>query len=541
MKKTLLFLATAMTIALAASCKKDPTPTPTPKPDPTPTPTASTACLITAFSVTSGDLEIVGQIFNEENYIEITYNPEDATALSNATAKVTISEKATISPDPATIKDWTSEVKLTVTAEDKKTTKTYSVKPAVIQYTVSINPASSDGLKLVNDLGAEIEDIAFFGGNAVAFCSTDKIVTSDGRVYDLELKNVGKLNRGEIPADCGFVALGNDDNGILIAAVGYGDAGFSTAGINEFGTPDWYPTVATRIYAWKDGFDKAPVKIYEEASRLLWMNVSGDLNDKMVVALKQDNADGKHSLLQFEKGALSGSVTVFSTGKKEIDKDRTDIPEWAPADKMNYVPATWRLGQTAGGTVSPLGNSVNDALYVYGQTLSGLQEEDPTGWTWNGEKYVHDVWGKDGNAGMKVAVREGYNGGDMILRGKAEVINGGTKRYGGLYGWGNVCINGNIKAFSYSGVTYAAIAGSDWNEPNFTIVNVTESTKEATAYLLETQGTAKSLGPCPLSSVAYVYNPATDEGEVVVLFALSELTNNGNSYLRRFTISRKAI
>ena len=162
MKKTLLFLATAMTIALAASCKKDPTPTPTPKPDPTPTPAASTACLITAFSVTSGDLEIVGQIFNEENYIEITYNPEDATALSNATAKVTISEKATISPDPATIKDWTSEVKLTVTAEDKKTAKTYSVKPAVIQYTVSINPASSDGLKLVNDLGAEIEDIAFF-------------------------------------------------------------------------------------------------------------------------------------------------------------------------------------------------------------------------------------------------------------------------------------------------------------------------------------------------------------------------------------------
>ena len=538
MKKLSLLLATAMTIALAASCKKE---TPTPTPEPEPTPAASTACLITSFSVTSGDLEIVGQIFNEENYIEITYNPEDAAALSNAAAKVTISEKATISPDPATIKDWTSEVKLTVTAEDKKTSKTYSVKPALKQYTVSIQPASSDGSLLVDDLGAETDDIAFFAGNAVAFCGTDKIVTSDGRVYDLDLKSVGNLSRGEIPADCGFVALGNDDNGVLIAAVGYGDAAFSKAGLNDDGNPDWYYTVATRIYAWKDGYDKAPVKIYEEASRLLWMNVSGEVDDKMVIAIKQDNADGKHSLLQFEKGTLSGSTTVFATGKKEIDKDRTDVPEWAPEDNMNYVPATWRLGQTAGGTVSPLGTTVNDALYVYGQALSGLQEEDPTGWTWDGSKFAHEVWGKDGNAGMKVAVRKGYNGGDMILRGKAEVINGGTKRYGGLYGWGNVCITGNIKAFSYSGVTYAAVAGADWNEPNFTIVNVTESTEAETTYLLETQGTARSLGACPLSSVAYVYNPATDQGEVVVLFAFSEFTDNGNSYLRRFTISRKAI
>ncbi len=538
MKKTFLFLATAMMIAFA-SCKKDPTPEPTPDPTPEPTP-ASTACLITSFSVTSGDLEIEGQIFNEENYIELSYNPEDAAALANATAKVTISEKATISPDPATIKDWTKEVKLTVTAEDKKSSKTYSVKPELMQYAVAITPSGA-GAKALTSLGAPSNDIAFFGGNQIAFCSTDKFVTSDGRVYDLELQYVGSLNRGEIPADCGFLALGNDDNGVLIAAVGYGDTGFSKAGLDDDGVLDWYHTVATRIYAWKDGYDKAPVKIYEEASRLLWMNVSGDVDEKMVVALKQDNAEGKHSLLQFEKGVLSGSVTVFSTGKKEIDKDRTDIPEYAPEDKMNYVPAIWRLGQTAGGTVSPLGTSVSDALYVYGQSLSGLQEEDPTGWSWNGEKYVHDVWGKDGNAGMKVAVRKGYNGGDMILRGKAEVINSGTKRYGGLYGWGNVCITGNIKAFSYSGVNYAAVAGADWNEPNFTIVNMSESVEGTTSYLLESQCLGvKGENKTPLSSVAYVYNPATDTGEIIVLHAKSELYEF-DSFVYRFTLSRKAI
>ena len=140
---------------------------------------------------------------------------------------------------------------------------------------------------------------------------------------------------------------------------------------------------------------------------------------------------------------------------------------------------------------------------------------------------------------MKVAVRKGYQGADMIIRGNAQAINGGTKRYGGLYGWGNVCINGNIKAFSYSGNNYAAIAGADWNEPHVTVVDLTKSADGNTAYLLETQGEARTL-VTPLSSVAYVYNPATDKGEIVVLYARSDV-NELDAFLRRFSISRKAI
>ena len=539
MKKVSLFLATAIMIAFAASCQKSETPS-TPKDDEKEqeqdTTPASTACLITAFSVTSGNVTIEGQIFNEENYIELTYEPEQQVALANAKATVTISDKATIAPDPATISDWTNEVKFTVTAEDGKTKKEYSVKPAPVSYIVSIAVGSGDG-KTLSEIGGGA-DIALFAGNQIAFCSTENIVMSDGRVYDLDMNYVGDLSRGEIPEGCAFTSLGNDDNGVLVAAVGYGSSSYSTPNADESGTPVWGYTNATRIYAWKDGWDKAPTKIYEEASFLAWMNVSGDVTGKMLITAKQNTNEGKHEMLSFDNGVLDGTAAVFETGIKEIDRDRNDIPEYAPEDGMNYVPANWRMGQTAGSTLAPLGTTKDNALFVYGQSLSGLQEEDPNGWTWNGEKYVHDVWGKDGNAGMKVALRHGYNGADMILRGTAATINGGTARYGGLYGWGNVCLTGNIKLFNYGGTIYAAVSGQDWNEAHLTIVDVTSSTEAETKYLLETQGEARN-SVNALASVAYVFNPKTQNGEVVALHAMSD-AEEFDSFVRRYTLTRRA-
>lgn len=537
MKKVFLFLATAMMIAFAASCQKPENTSGKEneqgqKEEPA---ELSSACLITAFSVTSGNVTIKGQIFNEENYIELTYEPEQQVALSNAKATVTISDKATIAPDPATVSDWTNEVKFTVTAEDGKTKKEYSVKPAPVSYIVSIAVGSGDGKKL-SELGAQ-PDIALFGGNQIAFCSTENIVMADGRVYDLDMNYVGALSRGEIPEGCAFTSLGNDDNGVLVAAVGYGSSSYNTANVDEGGIPVWGYTKATRIYVWKDGWDKDPTKIYEDASFLAWMNVSGDVTGKMLITAKQNTNEGKHVILNFDNGTLEGTAAVFETGFREIDRDRTDIPDYAPDDKMNYVPANWRMGQTAGSTVAPLGTSKDNALFVYGQALSGLHEEDPNGWTWNGEKYVHDYWGKDGNASMKVALRKGYNGGDMILRGNAERINGGTKRYGGLYGWGNVCLTGNIKLFNYGGTIYAAVSGQDWNEAHLTIVDVTSSTESETKYLLEAQGTAKN-SVNALASVAYVFNPKTQNGEIVALHARSDAAEF-DSFVRRYTLTRK--
>ena len=524
MKKFFLFAATALMIGAFASC----TPEEETKDDDNKNeeeqkqePEKSKAAKLLTFSLSDGTVTLEGEIFDSQKIVEVQYNPEDAAVITNATATVTISEKATISPDPATIKDWSSEQKLTVTAEDGQSKNEYTVKTIPMEYAVSIAPADGDGKKLV-EIGAA-NDIAFFAGNQIAFCDVDKIVTSDGRVYNLDLTFVGNLNRGEIPSGCAFTSMGNDDNGVLIAAVGYGDAEYTIPGADGDGVLTWNYTNATRFYAWKDGYDQAPTKIYENASFLSWMNVSGDVNGKMLITAKQSGNVGNHHLFHFDNGVVSGAKWAwYNTGKEEVDRSASDV--------MNFTPACWRLGQTAGSTVSPLGVEKEDALFIHGQAMSALSVEDP--------EYSTDKWGKDGNAGMFVGVRQGYNNTEnLYLRGTAETINGGTARYGGLYGWGNVCTTGNIKAFRYNGNVYAAISGSDWNEPHITVVDVTASTADKTEYLLSTQGVAKSLVN-PITSVAYVYNPATDKGEIAVFYENSG-ANENESFIRRFTISRE--
>lgn len=486
-----------------------------------------TAAKILTFKLVSGETEIEGEIFDADKLVEVQYQPEYADLIKNAKAEYTISAGASVSPDPETITDWSSELKLTVTSEDGNATNEYTIKAIPIEYAVAIAPATGDGKTLV-EIGAN-NDIAYFAGNQIAFCAVDKIATADGRVYDLDLNYVGDLNYGEIPSGCALTSMGNDDNGVLIAAVGYADNTFAGPGVDGDGVITWNYTGATRFYAWKDGYDKAPTLLYSNESFLSWMNVSGDVNGNMLITAKQQGNAGNHHLFHFENGVVNGAKWQwFNTGLGEIDRDRT-LPSCAPSDGMNYLPATWRMGQTAGSTVCPLGVDKEEALFVYAQALTGLAEYDA--------EYSADKWGKDGSSGPIVGVRQGYTGNDLLLWGTACTINGKTPphRYGGYYGWGNVCLTGNVKAFKYSGNVYAAIAGQDWNEPHVTVVDVTASTEGNTVALLATTGVAGGL-VCPLSSVAYVYNPATDKGEIVTLYACDG--REYTSFLRRYSLTR---
>ena len=525
MKKIFLFAASALMIgALAISCNPEQKPedeTQGNTPEETPLEKSKAAKLLT-FSVSNAGVTVVGEIFDTQKIVELQYKPEEAEVISNGTAEYTISEKATIAPDPATITDWSAEVKLTVTAEDGETANEYTVTAIAADYDVAIAPVEGDG-NLLTAIGAD-NDIAFYGGNEIAFSGLDRIVTCDGRVYDLDFNYVGELNRGEI-GEGSLMSMGNDDNGVLIIAVGYGDDAFSAAPVDGDGIITWNYTNSTRFYAWKDGWDKAPVKIYENGSRLMYMNVNGDLNGNMLIVAKQganEGGAGNHHLFHFENGQVSGAKWAwFETGRAEIGLN---------AGEMNFTSALWRLGASAGSTVSPLGIDKADALFVYGQALSALSVEDP--------EYSADKWGKDGNSGMIVAARKGYQGTDMILRGTAETINGGTPRYGGYYGWGNVCITGDIKAFKYNGNVYAAVAGSNWNETHFTVLDITASTEGNTVALLSTQSDNKgNMGGGGLASVAYVYDPATETGHIAVLFATPG--NEVSSSVRRFDLTRQ--
>ena len=68
---------------------------------------------ITEFSLQK-DGELWGGRITETNDIVLTVAAE--TSLEGATAKVTVSENATISPDPASVTDWTKAIVFTVTS-----------------------------------------------------------------------------------------------------------------------------------------------------------------------------------------------------------------------------------------------------------------------------------------------------------------------------------------------------------------------------------------------------------------------------------------
>ena len=89
-----------------------------------PEPGKSDAKDITSFKLGGVDAKIDGTT--------ITAELPAGTDLTNVAAEATVSEKATISPDPATVKDFSKEVKFTVTAEDGST-KEYTVKATVKQ------------------------------------------------------------------------------------------------------------------------------------------------------------------------------------------------------------------------------------------------------------------------------------------------------------------------------------------------------------------------------------------------------------------------
>ncbi len=75
-----------------------------------------------------------GKINGTSLLIELPY----AADISSLSAKVKLSSKATIKPDPTTVKDWSAPVWFTVTAENGKNSKKYKVEvkilPAVLTF-----------------------------------------------------------------------------------------------------------------------------------------------------------------------------------------------------------------------------------------------------------------------------------------------------------------------------------------------------------------------------------------------------------------------
>ena len=468
-------------VAALASCGEKPV---TPQEEP-----KSDECRLSAFVVTVGSETIEGYIDQADKSVELSYLPDHLAGLKVATAVATISDKATITPDPTQAIDYTVEggVEFTVTAEDGEHTTVYTVYIAAAEFSEKVQKVWE---KTYGELGLTAKPNFDCG---IGFAARDRFAYADLRVFDLEGNYVGSLNTeglpelavygdGSIKATGQLGAVTNDVNGVLVAIAThegtYADG--NTVGCR------------TEVYAWKDGWDKAPTKIYGPVDyQCMYMSVAGDVTGDFV--------------LNFRTGAGNPQMhhVLVYKGGKYFNEDGSAACTW-------YGPMIQHPG--------------NDGCW--GQMLSFFSGDPEEGFVcW--DSLAAAEYGESGNASAAFYVyNEGitaFQGGtatELALQGQVNWTNWNAE--GQHFSYGNYSI-GHVRAFKYNGVKYIIAASSSWPCNWITVQKAedvaiddeeTEDVDEsAVNYLLPTdmiEGAA-SCAPCS----AYVYDPATLTGHIV--------------------------
>lgn len=485
----------------------------------------SKACKILSLTVTSGDIVIEGDIFDEEKFIELTYDPEQAIALSNAVATVTISEKATIDPDPATITDWTKEVKLTVTAEDGTTKAEYSVEPAQRQYTVAIS-WTVEGL--AESMGAAT--MAKFGGNCHAFCGLDKWADCEGNVFNLQMEKIGTLNMDGTDEGA-IVSMGNDDQGVLVAALGYANADYT-------GTPLSSAELAsTRIYAWPDGYDSAPVMLYDNPNNVgQYLNIVGSLAGDMYAFAYTDGRQGDHHTWSFHEGSRPSGDEWRFFNTHVLDNRWGDSCNGDSSLEYFYASGL-NNGLSSGQNVSAVeitpGSDGKPSGGIYVFASAAPEWDGGTGGSW---------WRL---AGTEVYAREGIDGENVPMKANIASLVATFDKHGGSMEYGNTDFCGGIKAFNYSGTHFAAIAHVGVQNAYLTIQNVDYylyGEEGGERFLLSTVAALKTPPTNDKPSIAYVFDPETGNGYVLAGYIRGvDSTEAGPAGYVLYTLTRTAI
>ena len=453
------FLAAASLVAFAA-CEKEPDDQ-SKQPDPEPTPEVkSDACKLTSLSLVAGGQTIEGFVYEEDKVVEVAYMPDQFAALASATAEVEISDKATISPDPATAADYTVEggVKFTVTAEDGEHKTEYTVMIKEAEFNVKCQLVWE---KTFGELGVST---ASFGQANVGFSGTN-FVTRNLEVLDLTGAVVGTLNVEGIPGagteGFGLSCMSNDHAGHLVASLA----------LTAEGTPAPNSDNASqsKIYVWKNGWDKAPELFYEalDGNVSLYMSAGGDLT-----------GDGIVNVISPGRGATTMFHTFYTTSGAEGYK-------WV-AFNTQYVSNDGNWGQI----VSPASGS------IYGDFV------------------ICDSQGN--NMGMKYYARHGYEdlGADVELNGT--VLDDQLAEGGGSNQYGNYSV-GHARAFTLNGTSYLVACSSGWPCTYVTIQSL--NPEDENHYLLRTQMLST---PAPVPCSAYCYDEAT--GKVYILVSAQSET-----------------
>lgn len=479
MKINKLFTLAAVAALCFASCKKDDPITPEPTPEPKPEVKSEECKLIKLVAVTSAG-EIEASLFSNEKVAEINYLGEHFEGLKAATLQVEVSPKATTDLKEGKVYDLTTEkVEFTVTAEDGVHKATWKIEAVEAEVVLSCEPVDQN---VPGKFG--IVDVSKLG-SSVAFCGVDKIATINGEVYDFDANKVGDLNMGGVPAGAIMLSINNDVNGVVIANFGFDKEGNpTTVGDNiNYGY----------VFAWKDGFDKAPIIVYTNVNNepnnrgnsFGYMNCGGDVNgDFLLCAIFAGRgATTNHHVWEFHNGDFSK-------------------PKWHNF-KTDYVSNDGNWGQI----IAPASGNVNGTFFI-GDSMGD-------------------------NKGYHVYTRQGVQntGEDVALQGTTKTTVPGVQGAGipeGNAQYGNYS-TGHIKAFMLNGTPYVITASTGWPEVYITIQS-NDPADEKNHYLLKTQYFSASQ---VIPSAAYVYDAANDKGQVLLL--------GGTIVIARYEIKREIV
>ena len=442
---------------------------------------------ILSFTLVAGEQKIEATVSSYEKRVLIVYMPEQIGLLANASAEVTLSKGATISPDPSQPRDYSVDQVFTVVSGDESNHKSFVVSSEEAKV---VNNAKKTWAKSYGSLG--ITDQVFDQGQSqIGFCDFDKFVTHEGSVFDLEGKKLGKINTSGIPAGWGLISLANDDKGRFIATFGNGYELRNMVDVNNEGA----------IYIWKDGYDSAPTELYRfnEAGipvypQYYWgrsdcssLSASGDYDGKLMVTTLhfadvaiEGVTTGLHNVLLFDKGELS-DFRVFDSRQTLGDGNWTQM-------------------------ISPAEASFEGSFVIGDSNRTGV--------------------------GYGAFVRKSFDNlaEDYELVGAVDEIPGWDPdaSYPGLYGYGNYSV-GHVKAFKWFGTDAAIITSTFWEGAFITVRPLDTELK----FIVPTE-IVSNLHEIRASS-AYVFNPADQTGYIVINVGF----NSGEVIL--YKLSRTAI
>ena len=288
-----------------------------------------------------------------------------------------------------------------------------------------------------------------------------------------------------VPAGAIMLSINNDVNGVVIANFGFDKEGNPTTVGDDINYG--------YVFAWKDGFDKAPTLVYTNVNNepnnrgnsFGYMNCGGDVNGDFLLC----------SIFAGRGAATSHHVWEFHNG--------------------DFSKSTWHHFQT--DYASNDGN--------WGQTIY------PASGNVNGTFFIGDSMGD--NKGYHVYTRQGVKntGEDVALQGTTTTTVPGVQSAGipeGNAQYGNYS-TGNIKAFMLNGTPYVITASTGWPEVYITIQS-NDPADEENHYLLKTQYFSASQ---VIPSAAYVYDAANDKGQVLLL--------GGTIVIARYEIKREIV